>query len=281
MERLNWLQKLSLLIALSLIYSTNISYAQKVESPYQLHGWKDGIAIGLGVLGTAYGSKLIVDKEDISEEKLMDIISRQDDINGFDSWSIGNNSMKASETSDIPFIGSMFLPLLFLVDDDANNHFFQIFALYAESMAATGALYSISAGLSNRTRPYVYNESTPMGRRLNSNGQRSFYSGHVAVTATATFFTTRVYLDFHPDTKGKGFFWATAAALPALVGYYRIESGHHFLSDILVGYGLGAASGYFIPKWHLKEGKKVSLSPSMESTLFGDSFSTLALTYNF
>lgn len=124
-------------------------------------------------------------------------------------------------------------PLVFLFDDDINNHTRQYLGLYLESLATTAALYTITAGLVNRSRPYVYNDEASMDLRLINNGQRSFYSGHIAAVATATFFAAKAYTDFHPDVTGKGFIWGGAAALRVAVGVLRIKAGQHFLTDAL------------------------------------------------
>jgi hypothetical protein len=45
-----------------------------------------------------------------------------------------------------------------------------------ESLGTTGAMYTITAGWSNRSRPYVCEDigATELDRRQSSNGQRSF-----------------------------------------------------------------------------------------------------------
>jgi membrane-associated phospholipid phosphatase len=149
--------------------------------------------------------------------------------------------------------------------------------LYLETMAVTGALYSITAGTINRSRPLVYNTSAPMERRTSNNSQRSFYAGHTAATASATFFAAKVFSDFNPDSKLKPYVWVVAAAVPAVVGYQRYKSGQHFLSDNLLGYGLGAAAGILIPKWHKTNMMKdMSIVPQV-----GKDYKGMAISYKF
>ena len=54
--------------------------------------------------------------------------------------------------------------------------------------------------------------------------------------------------------------WTAAAALPATTGYLRIEAGYHFRTDIIVGYIIGATTGWAIPHLHKKKDKPVKLS---------------------
>ena len=128
-------------------------------------------------------------------------------------------------------------------------------------MATTGAIYSITAGLVNKSRQYVYDENLNLNRRLNASEQRSFFSGHTAVTATATFFVAKVYQDFNPGSPGIPYVWAGAIVLPATVGALRIEAGQHFLTDVLLGYAIGAGIGYFVPELHKKKNQSLRLSP--------------------
>lgn len=171
---------------------------------------------------------------------------------------------------------------MLLLDDEVNDHTAQVLGIYLESMATTGALYTITTGLANRSRPYVYDPDNSDFRRLSNNGQRSFYSGHVAATATATFFTAKAFQDFNPDSKAIPYEWTGAAILPAAFGYLRLQAGEHFLTDVLLGYGLGALARYYIPELHkTKDNVKLGLSPIMGRTRFGVTYQALSLDYRF
>ncbi|HBL80979.1 MAG TPA: phosphoesterase PA-phosphatase, partial [Aequorivita sp.] len=138
-------------------------------------------------------------------------------------------------------------------------------------------------GLVNRSRPYVYDNSgdTSEDRRFKNNGQRSFYSGHVAATATATFFAAKAYSDFNPDASGKVWIWTGAAVLPASVGVLRMEAGQHFLTDVLLGYVLGAGTGILIPELHKKKMENIDIYPSSGTSFNGDSYNGMAFRYTF
>ena len=145
-------------------------------------------------------------------------------------------------------------------------------------MAITGAMFSISAGAIQRSRPLVYGSAAPMEKRMDKDSQRSFYAGHTAATATATFFLAKVFQDFNPDSKAKPFVWAAAALVPASVGYLRLRGGQHFLSDNLIGYALGAGVGILVPQLHKKGSTtNFSLSPSINPNYKG---ATVVYTFN-
>ncbi len=264
------------LIIIVLIYSS--SYAQS-NSPYEWNWVRDGIWTGASFGTSAYGLILIKNKDDITVEQVNAL--NKDDINVFDRWAAGNSSEDANKISDLPFAASFVLPFGLLFNDDINDHSGQFIGMYLQSLSTTSALYAVTAGLVNRTRPYVYDENNDIGRRTSKNGQRSFYSGHVAASATATFFAAKVYCDYNPDATGKGYIWAAAAIVPATVGYFRLQAGQHFLSDILLGYGLGAASGILIPEMHKTDNSTLQVTPVGGRNFRGEDYTGLALRYSF
>ena len=77
--------------------------------------------------------------------------------------------------------------------------------------------------------------------------------------------------------------WGVAAAIPATVGYLRIKSGKHFLSDNIVGFAVGAASGILIPEIHKKKNKNVEIYPTMGFNFQGQDFNTqgVGISYQF
>jgi membrane-associated phospholipid phosphatase len=244
------------------------------RSPYRTRFMTDGPVIVGGLGLTLLGYSMIVNKDNLTATELAS--RKKENIPWFDRGNAGYFNDKANDDSYIPFFASFALPIAgSLIDRNQRSHFLQVTSLYLETMAISGALYTLTAGAISRSRPLVYNTATPYDRRVSNNSQRSFFAGHVSATASATFFAAQVFSDFNPDSKAKPYIWAAAAALPALVGYYRYEAGQHFLSDILLGYGIGMATGILIPKLH-RHGITRSLSVTPQ---FGNGYRGLALVY--
>ncbi|SRX55991.1 phosphatase PAP2 family protein [Aequorivita sp. CIP111184] len=271
-------------------FSKNISTkSDKSISPYEWKWVRDGIWTGAALGASAYGLLLIKNKEDFPSEKEINFTDPQllqdkiDNLPFLDKWVAGKHSESANSISDIPFALSFVAPFAFLFDDEINDHTGQYIGLYIESLATTAALYTITAGLVDRSRPYVYDNSgdTSNDRRFKNNGQRAFYSGHVAATATATFFAAKAYTDFNPDANGKIFIWGGAAVLPAAVGVFRMEAGQHFLSDVLIGYVLGAGTGILVPELHKRKVDNLDVYPSSGTSFNGDSYNGMAFRYTF
>jgi membrane-associated phospholipid phosphatase len=231
------------------------------ESPYKTSWKTDGLVIAGGVGLSALGLSMIKNKRDLTEAEVNAL--SKDDVFFIDRFAAGDYNSKANDDSYIPFYGSFAaVPVIMLLNKNERNHAGQVMALFVESMAITGAMFSITAGAVQRSRPYVYNTDREMSHRMNSDSQRSFYAGHTAATATATFFAAKVFADFNPDSKAKPYVWAAAAAVPAVVGYMRLRAGRHFLTDNLLGYGLGAGVGILVPHLHKKTNNSgLSLQP--------------------
>ncbi len=261
---------------------------QKAESPYEWDWTRDGIWTGAALAGSAGGFLLVQNKDDIDPAEFMriqnDLQGEIDNINFLDRWVAGKHDENASKISDIPFALSFAAPFAMLLDDEINDNTGVYLGMYLESLATTAAMYTITAGLVDRSRPYVYDDSgdTGIDRRKSGNGQRSFYSGHVAATATATFFMAKVYSDVNPDSNGKVWVWTGAAVLPATVGFYRMQAGQHFLTDVILGYALGAGVGILVPELHKKKNTSgLSVYPTGGRTYLGDDYTAMALSLKF
>jgi membrane-associated phospholipid phosphatase len=245
-------------------------------SPYKTSFKTDGpiIAAGLGL--TYLGYSLVVNKKGITPAELA--TKKKENIPFFDRGNVGFYSEQADKDSYIPFQASFAMPVIMLLaNKNERQHAGQIAALYVEAMSISASLFTLSAGLVERSRPLVYGSSAPLETKLINNSQRSFFAGHVSATATATFFAAKVFQDFNPDSKARPYVWAAAAAIPAVVGYLRYKAGMHFLSDNILGYAIGMGCGILVPQLHKTNTfKNLSIVPQA-----GDDYKGLALLYRF
>lgn len=256
MVKINLMKKITIYL-LALI--SFIATAQ--NSPYKLNTTTEIAWLTGSLGGTVFGLTAIKNKDELSESEFQNL--SKNDVIGFDRWAAGNFSETQKTLSDIPFYSSFALPFLFTLNKDTKQDFGTIGIMYLEALSTTSALFTISAGLIDRPRPLVYNTSVEKDERIDKDSQRSFYSGHVAATATATFFSAQVFADYFPDSKAKPYVWAGAALIPAVTGYFRIQGGSHFLSDVLLGYALGATTGILVPRLHRKKNKNLTIAPEI------------------
>jgi membrane-associated phospholipid phosphatase len=232
-------------------------------SPYKTSFVKDGLAI-VGATGvTLLGYALIKNKKNLTPAQLAG--KTIDKLPFFDRITAGYYSPQANKDSYILFDMSYAIPVaMTFVNKQERSRAGQLIALYVETVSITGAMYTLTAGLVYRSRPFVYGDKAPLDKRLDKGGQRSFYGGHVATTAATMFFTAKVFSDFNPQSKLRPYFWVGSSALTALMGYVRMKAGYHFLSDCIVAGTIGAATGILIPSLHkAKNLKNLNLSPTV------------------
>jgi membrane-associated phospholipid phosphatase len=242
-------------------------------SPYTTSFLKDGLIITGTVGVTLLGYALIKNKKDLTMAELA--MKTKDKLPFFDRGNAGFYSLQANKDSYILFDGSYAIPVIAaLLNKKEQAKFGQVMVMYLETMAFTGSLYTITAGLVYRSRPFVYGDKAPLDKRLDKGGQRSFYGGHVATTAAATFFTAKVFRDFNPNSKLTPYLYGAAGGLTILMGYLRYQSGYHFLSDNILSGIIGTATGILIPQFHKNKNlKNLSLLPLFDKNVNGFSLS--------
>lgn len=211
----------------------------KIDIPYT----------ALGVGWSIYAFPIIYSKERSTPQQISAL--RREDINGFDRWATKYYSKKAADVSDLFFYGSMPLPVLLFLDKDIRKDAAKVGFLYLETMATTGILYTGAPYFIDRYRPLAYNPSPEAKQEaLGGGAKNSFFGGHPALVATATFFVAKVYRDYHPESKFRHVLFGGAALATGATAYLRHRGGKHFPSDLIVGISIGTLSGILIPHFH-------------------------------
>ena len=270
---------ISLALSGSLLWgAAPAAQAQRVPaSPYTTRFGVDGpIILGLGAV-SATGLYLVQQKHGLSDTQLAAL--NKNDVPAIDRFSAGYYSERAQTVSDLLCYPSLVIaPALLTLSPAVRSRFGQVLGLYVETVLTSEAIFTMSVGNVARYRPYLYGTEGGSGRsgKIATN---SFFSGHTANTATATFFAAKVFHDFNPGSAAQPYVWGAAAAVPAVVAYYRIEAGKHFLTDNLLGYAVGATVGIVVPQLHKTAGQAgVSLVPVQGLNANGHAYSGLLLT---
>ncbi|KAA3436152.1 phosphatase PAP2 family protein [Rufibacter hautae] len=261
------------------IFTFTQTFAQS-ESPYKTSFKVDAPVTVAGMGLSGLGLYLMQQKEPFTQAEAENL--NKADVNSFDRFAAGNHSASAKKVSDVMLYGSLAAPALLLFDPEISGNAGQLAALYVETMAVTGTIFTMASAAFPRARPLTYSKNrvdVPIGELTRANSQNSFFAGHTAAVSTISFFTAKVFHDYNPDSPARPFVWAGAAIVPAAVGYLRLEAGKHFLSDNLVGYGVGAAVGILVPQLH-KKNSGLSISPSVIPVL-GQNLDGVSLQYKF
>lgn len=218
------------------------------DSPYRL-SWAVDVPIisaGLG-MGISY---LILDRQTpILTESYINSLNRKD-VWGLDRAATYNWSKPVASVSDAFLYTSFALPFSLLADRKIRKDYLKIGLMYAETIALTGALTSLTKNLIKRPRPFVYNELVDLHYKQEKDAQYAFFSGHTSVTAAMCFMTAKIFQDYNKGSKAIPWVWAAAATFPAVTGVLRQQAGKHFWTDVVTGYLVGAAIGILIPELH-------------------------------
>jgi membrane-associated phospholipid phosphatase len=173
----------------------------------------------------------------------------KNNISVFDRWAADVYHPHAGTHSDMLFYGAMPYPLLLLLGKDTRKDALKIAAMYIEALSITGALYTSSTYV-DRFRPSTYSEGMSLEEKRSGNQRNSFFAGHVALVGTATFFTAKVFSDYHPHSKFRWVMYGLAAGTTGATAYLRHRAGKHFPTDIALGITVGTLSGILVPHFH-------------------------------
>ena len=233
--------------------------------PYHVNYWATGSIIIGGLALEKIGVEWISNKSPISIGELQNL--DRADISPFDSWALRFDPSKRYHyirLSGYLATVSALLPVITMVDHNIRKDWLDILLMYLQTQAVTNNFYLYSpfgATFQNRLRPIVYYTAVDTADRTAPNNRNSLYSGHVADVAEASFFTAKVFCDYHPELGNNKYLIYGAAAVPSLVmSYFRLGSLAHFPTDLLVGFGVGALSGILIPELHRLQDKNISMN---------------------
>lgn len=228
----------------------------------------------VGTLGNTIGLQRLRDKPDIPLSTLNNL--NRDKLWGIDRAALSidpGKQARAVELSDQFLYVSLLLPVTLFLDKDIRKDWLDVALLYGETQMLASNFYTwgpMGPSFIERFRPAVYFEELPLEERNFGGLRNSLFSGHVSSTATGTFFTAKVLLDYNPHLrKYSAAIYALAAVTPIIVGVNRVRALKHFPTDTIIGGIVGASFGILIPALHKRWGKRVAVSALYETDLKG------------
>lgn len=247
------------ILMLCLLLFSHSLRAQESNSPYSTSWLGDGLIIGTGFLNGIVASSFDDTVSALTPAELLTL--DKNSINGFDRWAAGHYSLSAVKTSDILLGASLVAPFSLLVSGDVSKDWDKLSLMYVETMLWAAMLPSYTKGTVQRIRPFAYDDTAPLDRRLEAETRRSFFSGHTCLAFSSMVMFSTMYGDYFPESEYKPYVWAGSLLLAGSVGYMRIVAGAHYPTDVIVGALIGSTVGYLIPVLHrtAKDGKGTSL----------------------
>jgi membrane-associated phospholipid phosphatase len=166
----------------------------------------------------------------------------------FDRIYPSNPSATLSTVGDGLAIASAGLPLVLLFGR-SGEEMLTLGVMYLETLEIGYALDSLLKSAVVRYRPYAYSTTTPADFS-DSEITASFPSSHATLAFSAAVFTGYIFDELNPDSNLKVWVWASGLGVATVVSVFRVASGDHFLSDVVAGGVIGAASGILVPFIH-------------------------------
>lgn len=259
-----------LFAALMFIHGTVSGQAD--SSVYRLRPWRDASLCAIGLGGLVLGKHIEDVRDPLDHATVLTLDPGQ--VPAFDRAALRIDpagQQAAIRNSDVGVGLASVAPLLLGLDQRARKEWTTLLVLYSEAALLTGGLHVMETSAFPRYRPITYIATATDAQRQDKDNVNAFYSGHTASTAVATFFMAKVIDDLHPELGGKRWLVYGAAVIPpAIVGYYRIQAGKHFPSDVIVGAAMGAAAGVLVPYLHRrKRTERLSALPLMGGSIVG------------
>lgn len=253
--------RLNLIIVLIIAISSDVLISQNKDlKPFNLNFNREVVIFGSASIAAVTAFVLLENIKPFTPEE----ISLLDPgvINNFDRKAIG--PYKEDYLGDALLYSSYMIPVSFLVDGRTRADLLDLALIYSEVLLLQSSINGIIKGAVQRTRPFVYDDETPIDKKTTTDARISFFSGHTSMTTAISFFTAKVFSEYIEDGKVKILIWSGAVILPSIVSLSRVKTNWHFPTDVIAGYIVGALIGYFIPELHQsKSSSEISVYPSL------------------
>jgi membrane-associated phospholipid phosphatase len=163
---------------------------------------------------------------------------------------------RAALASDVLLVSLIAYPVIdaavaMVTERDRVDVGWQMTLIDAQAMAFAQLVGAVIKRATARERPYVA-ECAGGGEHHSCNStdrNQSFYSGHTGTSFTAAGLTCahHLALPLYGGGAADRLACATAVGAAATVGTLRVVADEHYLTDVLVGAGVGLAFGYALP----------------------------------
>lgn len=235
------------IIAVCLIIAVivpSISLCQ-CTSQYTTEFSRDALLLGTGVTLFTTGMILSHNMKPVPESTL----DRQHIFHP-DRFVLKYSNHTTKVLSDITLYTCLALPVVAALTADSDEDKRTGLIMFAESNLITQGLTFITKALVKRPRPSAYQGIGIENGYLTKRASRSFFSGHTSFAFSAAVMAGLIFENNKSNKKWDSAFWASALATASATGIFRITSGNHFLTDVLVGAAVGTLTSVLIAEAH-------------------------------
>jgi membrane-associated phospholipid phosphatase len=172
---------------------------------------------------------------------------------GLDFRARSNFSARARTLSNAGIIASVVIPAGFTIGTTWDEAAGDRALVFGESVVSALAFTSLIKAVVGRPRPYTYSTDPAAQAYAKRNGRdsrRSFFSAHTATAFAAVAAGGALYAGRDADKGNRAMVWAASAAAASATANFRVRSGDHFYSDVVIGAGVGLLAGTIVPALH-------------------------------
>jgi undecaprenyl-diphosphatase len=213
------------------------------EFPFALDPLRDGALVGGGLV--LYGSSLYLQS--------IKPAPNPSDINPvnipfFDRAYPSNPSTTLTTLGDDISIALAALPLV-LLPGRTGGEILTLGVMYGETLELAYSVDSLLKSAIVRYRPYAYSTTT-LADFSNVRITESFPSANSSLAFAAAVFSGYAFDELYPDSSLRFWVWASGLGAATAVSGLLVAGGDHFVSDVVAGAVIGAASGFLVPLFH-------------------------------
>ncbi len=236
------------LVSALIIYHASF-IAGNAQSPYELKTGRELTWLGIGA--ASMGAAQIIQRsvDPLTPARIAEL--NRAAVNSFDRKATFNYSVSADRLSDLTLITKTgILGVMTLAAKSMRQDIKTVAVMYIETALLVNGVSGIVKGLTQRSRPFVYNVDAPLADKLKLDARQSFFSGHSGTGFATAVFTGEVFQHYFPQSKLKPYVWVGSLGLATTTALLRYEAGKHYPSDLLTGAAFGSLVGWGIPKLH-------------------------------
>ena len=243
---LTGIQNLTMIFLLLIVFSDYSLCQLRNAKPFSLDFNREVALVGVGAVAAVTAFAMFENLKPLTTEQL-DLLEPSN-VNSFDRGAIG--PFTEDNLSDALLYSSYLIPLSFAFFNETRSDIWEITLMYGEVLLLQSSITGIVKSTVQRTRPFVYDEQSPIEEKKTTEARVSFFSGHTSIIAAISFFSARVSTEYIENNTIRILIWTGAAIIPAIAAYSRVNTHWHFPTDVMTGYAVGALIGYFIPEIH-------------------------------
>ena len=167
-----------------------------------------------------------------------------------DKKTAGYYSSGWSTASDIALYGLGAAGLAMLVADEGVLNTLNDAVVVLEATLSATAVASVMTLAAGRPRPFLYGSKAPENVRNSADAGLSFLSSHTAMAFAITTALAVTERRLHPGSPAGKIVLGVGLAVSSFVALARVESGYHFITDVVGGAIVGASLGWMISSIH-------------------------------